>query len=163
MTLLFLLTLRMLLATPAEAVRMVVREEQADAALLMRLCVMESLCHMVGVHREVRPMTPRRRAHRAYRRAVEHGDLHPERCEHHQQVEDSERWGVRGPWGLFAALHLHHLREQPCAAPEALDLAIPAARVAARHIRRLEAIVGRDPERVVMAWRVGVGAVLRGQ
>lgn len=111
MTLLFLLTLRLLFATPAEAVRMVAREEGADAALLLRLCAMESLCHMVGAHRDVRPNTPRRSARRAYRRAVARGDLRPDRCEHHQAGADVERWGVRGPWGLFAALHLHHLHE----------------------------------------------------
>ena len=61
--------------------------------------------------------------------------------------------GVRGPMGILAAYHLHRLA--PCAAPEALDVPILAAVVAARHVRQLRRMVPAG--RVADAWRLGVG------
>jgi hypothetical protein len=92
-------------------------------------------------------------------KAVRAGIVRPsESCPHHQQSDDPERWGVRGPFGLVAAYHLHRLA--PCAAPEAIDVPLLAAVVAARHVRQLRRMVPAD--RVADAWRLGVGKVRRG-
>lgn len=151
---------RLLALDPRDAVTLAARLERVDEATLMRLCVIESGgCRRVGIHSRARPNVARRPGLGAWVRAVRAGIVRPsEECPHHQQSDDPERWGVRGPMGLVAAYHLHRLA--PCAAPEALDVPLLAAIVAARHVRQLRRMVPAD--RVADAWRLGVGRVRRG-
>lgn len=151
---------RILALDPREAVTIAARLENADEATLARLCAIESGgCRRVGIHSQARPNVARRPGLGAWTKAVRAGTLRPsEECPHHQQSDDPERWGVRGPFGLVAAYHLHRLA--PCAAPEALDVPFLAAVVAARHLRQLARMVPAD--RVADAWRLGVGRVRRG-
>ena len=151
---------RILALDPREAVTLAARLEHVDEATLMRLCVVESGgCRRVGVHSRARPNVARRPGLGAWVKAVRVGILRPsDACPHHQQSDAPARWGVRGPFGLVAAYHLHRLA--PCAAPEALDVPFLAAVVAARHVRQLRRMVPAD--RVADAWRLGVGRVRRG-
>ena len=150
---------RILALDPREAVELAARVELADRATLRALCVSESGgCRRVGMHAKARPDIARRPGLGAWVKAMRAGYLHPsEECPHHQQSEDPERWGVRGPFGLVAAYHLRLLAA--CAAPEALDVPFLAAVVAARHLAQLRRMV--PPGRVLEAWRVGVGRVRR--
>lgn len=151
---------RLLALDPRESVVLAARLEHVDEATLMRLCVIESGgCRRVGVHASARPNVARRPGLGAWVRAVRAGIVRPsEECPQHQQSDDPERWGVRGPMGLVAAYHLHRLA--PCVAPETLDVPFLAAVVAARHVRQLRRMVPAD--RVADAWRLGVGRVRRG-
>ena len=151
---------RLLALDPRDAVTLAARLERADEATLMHLCVIESGgCRRVGIHARARPNVARRPGLGAWVKALRAGIVRPsEECPHHQQSDDPERWSVRGPMGLVAAYHLHRLA--PCAAPEALDVPLLAAVVAARHVRQLRSMVPAD--RVADAWRLGVGRVRRG-
>ena len=151
---------RLLALEPHDAVTLAARLERADEATLMHLCVIESGgCRRVGIHARARPNVARRPGLGAWVKALRAGIVRPsEDCPHHQQSDDPERWGVRGPFGLVAAYHLHRLA--PCAAPEALDVPLLAAVVAARHVQQLRRMVPAD--RVADAWRLGVGRVRRG-
>jgi len=151
---------RLLALDPREAVTLAARLERVDEATLMHLCVIESGgCRRVGIHARARPNVARRPGLGAWVKAMRAGIVRPsEECPHHQQSDDPERWGVRGPFGLVAAYHLHRLA--PCAAPEALDVPLLAAVVAARHVQQLRRMVPAD--RVADAWRLGVGRVRRG-
>ena len=151
---------RLLALDTREAVTLAARLERVDEATLMHLCVIESGgCRRVGIHARARPNVARRPGLGAWVKALRAGTIRPsEECPHHQQSDDPERWGVRGPFGLVAAYHLHRLA--PCAAPEALDVPLLAAVVAARHVRQLRRMVPAD--RVADAWRLGVGRVRRG-
>ena len=151
---------RLLALDPRDAVTLAARLEHMDEATLMRLCVQESGgCRRVGIHSRARPNVVRRPGLGAWVKAMRAGIVRPsEECPHHQQSDDPERWGVRGPFGLVAAYHLHRLA--PCAAPEALDVPLLAAVVAARHVQQLRRMVPAD--RVADAWRLGVGRVRRG-
>jgi hypothetical protein len=155
------LYLRILALDPREAVALAARLEHEDPETLMRLCVIESGgCRRVGVHSQARPGVARRPGLGAWVKAVSAGRLHPsEECPQHQQSDDPERWGVRGPFGLVAAFHLHHIAH--CAAPESLDVPFLAAVAGARHLRQLRRMV--PAARVMEAWRVGVGRVRRGR
>lgn len=149
---------RLLALDPHEAVALAARLEHVDHATLAGLCMQESQCSRVGVHSQARPDTQRRPGLGAWVRAVRAGILRPsEECPEHQQSDDPERWGVRGPFGLVAAYHLHRLA--PCAIPEALDVPLLAAIVAARHVKQLRRMV--PAVRVADAWRLGVGRVRR--
>ncbi len=150
---------RLLALDPRDAVALAARLEREEPATLVGLCVSESRCSRVGVHSAAAPGVKRKSGLGAWGRAMRAGYLHPsEECPHHQQSDDPERWGVRGPMGLVAAYHLHRLA--PCAAPEALDVPLLAAVVAARHVRQLRRVAPAD--RVADAWRLGVGRVRRG-
>lgn len=151
---------RLLALDPRESVVLAARLEHVDEATLMRLCVIESGgCRRVGIHSQARPNIARRPGLGAWVRAVRAGIVRPsEECPQHQQSDDPERWGVRGPMGLVAAYHLHRLA--PCVAPETLDVPFLAAVVAARHVRQLRRMVPAN--RVADAWRLGVGKVRRG-
>lgn len=151
---------RLLALDPRESVVLAARLEHVDEATLMRLCVIESGgCRRVGIHSQARPNIARRPGLGAWVRAVRAGIVRPsEECPQHQQSDDPERWGVRGPMGLVAAYHLHRLA--PCVAPETLDVPFLAAVVAARHVRQLRRMVPAN--RVADAWRLGVGRVRRG-
>lgn len=151
---------RLLALDPRESVVLAARLEHVDEATLMRLCVIESGgCRRVGIHSQARPNIARRPGLGAWVQAVRAGIVRPsEECPQHQQSDDPERWGVRGPMGLVAAYHLHRLA--PCAAPETLDVPFLAAVAAARHVRQLRRMVPAN--RVADAWRLGVGRVRRG-
>lgn len=156
------LYLRLLALDPREAVTLAARLEHEDAAMLLRLCSVESGgCRRVGVHARARPDVPRRGGLSAWMRAVRAGWLRPGDaaaggCPWHAQG-DAAGWGVRGPLGLVAAYNVRRLG--PCVGSAALDVPFLAAVAAARHLRALRRTVPAD--RVLFAWRVGVGVERR--
>ena len=111
----------------------------------------------VGVHSGHAPRKP---GGVFWRRAVDRGLLHPERCNAHQSTDRGDGWGIRGPHGLAAAYSVHLLGE--CVAAEAIDVPLLSAVVTLRRLHVLEREYGlRTAEARELAWRVGVGAARR--
>jgi hypothetical protein len=138
------LLLTLLLASPADAAR-IVSTTDADAAALAEI-----------VHRESRGLRIRRHkaderppgytgngslaalwvGGRAWQKAVAVGDLDPERCRWHDRG-DPRDWSTRGAFGHVAAYALKYL---PCSPPWVLDVPIVSAWVAVQRLR-----VARQP------------------
>lgn len=139
---------------PADATRLACRLERwLDCAEVLAILRVESRGVAVGVHtRHAR----RVRGAVFWRRAVEAGLLHPERCAWHQQADDGDGWGIRGPHGLAAAYSVHVLGD--CVGPEAADVPLLSAVMTIRRMRVLRDRYGlRTASERAEAWRRGVG------
>jgi hypothetical protein len=139
---------------PTDATRLACHLEcWPDCGEVLAILRVESRGESVGVHTR----------HRArvgggvfWRRAVEAGLLHPERCERHQSADLGEGWGIRGPHGLAAAYSVHVLGD--CVGPESADVPLLSAVMTVRRLRVLRDRYGlwTAGERAE-AWRRGVG------
>lgn len=156
------LILAALTLPPVEATRAACLIEHVSAdrcGEALAILRVESRGVAVGVHRGHAPRKP---GGVFWRRAVDRGLLHPERCSAHQSTDRGDGWGIRGPHGLAAAYSVYLLGE--CVAPEAIDVPLLSALVTLRRLRALERRHGlRTPEARALAWRVGVGAARRSQ
>jgi len=139
---------------PADATRLACRLERwPDCGEVIAILRVESRGVAVGVHtRHAR----RVRGAVFWRRAVEAGLLHPERCGRHQQADGGEDWGIRGPHGLAAAYSVHVLGD--CVGPESADVPLLSAVMTIRRLRVLRDRYGlRTAGGRAEAWRRGVG------
>ena len=138
---------------PADATRIACRVERyADCGEVLALMRAESRGVAVGVHTGHGARVP---GGVFWRRAVEAGLLHPERCAAHQSTDNGFGWGIRGAHGLAAAYSVHVLGE--CVAPEALDVPLWSAVATIRRLRVLARRYGlRTVEARARAWREGV-------
>lgn len=139
---------------PADATRLACRLERwpgcGEVLALMRV---ESRGVEVGVHTRHHA---RVRGAVFWRRAVDAGLLHPERCARHQQTDGGADWGIRGAHGLAAAYSVHVLGE--CVGPEAADVPLLSAVMTIRRLRVLRDRYGlRTAAERAEAWRRGVG------
>ena len=120
------------------------------AGEVLAICRSETAgCRRVGIHRGHVPRVPGS----SFRRSA--SGIDPEACDLHRGGSP-ERWGIRGPHGHAAAYAVRYLG--PCVAPEALDVPIVSAWVAARRLAVLRQRYGRRTARErAHAWRHGVG------
>lgn len=139
---------------PADATRLACRLERwPDCGEVLAILRVESRGEAVGVHTR---HAARVRGGVFWRRAVEAGLLHPERCARHQSTDLGEGWGVRGPHGLAAAYSVHVLGD--CVGPEAADVPLLSAVMTIRRLRALRDRYGlRTAAGRAEAWRRGVG------
>jgi hypothetical protein len=139
---------------PADATRLACHlERHEDCGEVLALMRVESRGVAVGLHTRHRA---RVRGAVFWRRAVEAGLLHPERCAAHQQTDGGEEWGIRGAHGLAAAYSVHVLGD--CVGPEAADVPLLSAVMTIRRLRVMTRRYGlRTPEARAEAWRRGVG------
>lgn len=152
----FVNTLAALLLSPPDATRLACRLERYEpCSELLDIMRVESRGVAVGEH-----TAHARRVSGGvfWRRAVEAGLLHPEKCEVHQSTDRGEGWGPRGAHGLVAAYSVHLLGE--CVPAAALDVPLVSAVVTARRLRALRSRYGlKTVDARARAWRVGVGHV----
>ena len=145
---------------PADATRLACRlERYADCGEVLAILRVESRGESVGVHTGHHA---RVRGGVFWRRAVESGLLHPERCGRHQSTDLGEGWGIRGPHGLAAAYSVHVLGD--CVGPEAADVPLLSAVMTVRRLRVLRDRYGlRRAGQRAEAWRRGVGRARSGR
>lgn len=94
---------------------------------LIRICMRESRCRPVGIHKLDSPLS-----HRGWLGQVKLGHLDP-KCQPEFGCEEKtricrERWASRGAWGLSASSHWKHA--YPCFIPELFDVPLFSAVVA---------------------------------
>ena len=132
-------------------------ERYPDCAEVLQLVKVESRGQAVGVHTE---HASRVSGAVFWRRAVERGLLHPERCAEHQQTDGGHGWGPRGAHGHVGAYAVVYLGD--CAGPELLDIPLVSAIVAIRRLRVMARRYGlTTPAARAEAWRRGVGVARR--
>ncbi len=139
---------------PADATRLACHlERYDDCDEVLAVLRVESRGEAVGVHTRHHGRVS---GTVFWRRAVEAGLIHPERCGRHQQTDGREGWGIRGPHGLAAAYSVHALGE--CVGPEAADVPLLSAVMTVRRLRVLRDRYDlRTAEERTEAWRRGVG------
>ena len=139
---------------PADATRLACRlEHYADCGEILALMRVESRGVAVGLHTRHHA---RVRGGVFWRRAVDAGLLHPDRCAAHQSTDGGAGWGIRGAHGLAAAYSVHALGD--CVGPEAADVPLLSAVMTIRRLRVLTGRYGLRTERErAEAWRRGIG------
>lgn len=139
---------------PADATRLACRLERwPDCGEVLAILRVESRGETVGVHTR---HAARVRGGVFWRRAVNAGLLHPERCARHQSTGRGEGWGIRGPHGLAVAYSVHVLGD--CVGPEAADVPLLSAIMTVRRLRVLRDRYGLlTAAQRAEAWRRGVG------
>lgn len=142
---------------PIEATRVACRiERYDDCAEVVRIARVESRGRRVSVHTGHHPRRP---GSVFWRAAVAAGWLRPDECDAHQADDGGFGWGIRGPHGLAAAYSVRHLGD--CVAAEVVDVPLLSAIITIRRLVELRQRYKLNREQRALAWRVGVGAVLR--